>query len=125
MTGLQGQELGTPPLLNERQLTERLARNREAIRNGTALFNGIPITYETELTRYEQVTALLFIYKWEYSRFYVYGREDPGSLPRDFILHSLLWGWLSFPWGPVRTLRAIIANLRGGQEATGHGPDRR
>ena len=97
MTGLQGQELGTPPLLNERQLTERLARNREAIRNGTALFNGIPITYETELTRYEQVTALLFVYVWKYSQFYVYGQESPGSLPRDFILHSLLWGWWSFP----------------------------
>ena len=90
MTGLHGHELGTPPPLNEQELTARLARNREAIRNGTALFNGLSITYETELTRYEQVTALLFVYNWKYSRFYVYGQESPGSLPRDFILHSLL-----------------------------------
>ena len=115
MTGLHGHELGTPPPLNEQELTARLARNREAIRNGTALFNGLSITYETELTRYEQVTALLFVYIWKYSRFYVYGQESPGSLPRDFILHSLLWGWWSFPLGPVRTLRAIITNLRGGR----------
>jgi Fe-S cluster assembly iron-binding protein IscA len=115
MTGPHGQELGTPPLLDEGELTAHLARNREAIRNGTALFNGIPVNLETEITRYEQVTAGLFAYKWEYSRFYVYGQEPPGSLPRDFILHSLLWGWWSFPWGPVRTLRAIITNLRGGR----------
>jgi len=57
MTGLHGHELGTPPPLNEQELTARLARNREAIRNGTALFNGLSITYETELTRYEQESA--------------------------------------------------------------------
>ena len=118
MTGLHGHELGTPPPLNEQELTARLARNREAIRNGTALFNGLSITYETELTRYEQGTALLFVYIWKYSQFYVYGQESPGPLPRDFILHSLLWGWWSFPLGPVRTLRAIITNLRGGDDGS-------
>ncbi len=113
MTGPHRQELVTPPP-GEPELIAHLARNRETIRNGTALFNGIPITYKTELTRYEKVTGSIIFYKWEYSQFYVYGHESPGSLPRDFIIHSLLWGWWSFPWGPVRTLRAIITNLRGG-----------
>lgn len=124
MTGPHRQELVTPPP-GEPELIAHLARNRETIRNGTALFNGIPITYKTELTRYEKVTGSIIFYKWEYSQFYVYGHESPGSLPRDFIIHSLLWGWWSFPWGPVRTLRAIITNLRGGRRRRVHRPDRR
>jgi Fe-S cluster assembly iron-binding protein IscA len=114
MTGPHRQELVTPPP-GEPELVAFLARNREAIRDGTALFNGIPITYETELTRYEKVTSPIFVCITEYSRYYVYGHESPGSLPHLFILNSLVLGWWSFPWGPVRTLRAIYLNLRGGR----------
>jgi Fe-S cluster assembly iron-binding protein IscA len=115
MSGSRGQELSIPPLGDEQELTARLARNRESIRNGTALFNGIPITYETELTRYELVTAFIFGYECEYSRYYVYGQESPGSIPHVFVLHSLVFGWWSFPMGPVHTVAAIITNLRGGR----------
>jgi Fe-S cluster assembly iron-binding protein IscA len=110
-----GEELGLPPLWDEQELTARLARNRESIRSGTAMFNGIPITFETELTRYERVTALLYFTKIGYSRYYVCGQELPGSLPLQFTLHSLLCGWWSVPWGPVRTLAAVITNLNGGR----------
>jgi hypothetical protein len=62
MSGSHGQELSTPSLGDQQELTARLARNRESIRNGTAFFNGIRISYQTELTRYERVTAKYFLY---------------------------------------------------------------
>jgi len=107
-------DLNDPPLLDEQELTGRLLRSREAIRDGTALFNGLPIHYETVLTRYERFTSLVFYSRWDYSRYFVHERESPGSLPREYIIHSLLFGWWAFPWGPVRTLKAVLTDLRGG-----------
>jgi Fe-S cluster assembly iron-binding protein IscA len=115
MSGSRGQELSIPSLGDEQELTARLARNRESIRNGTAFFNGIRISYETELTRYERVSGFFFFYTWEYSRYYVYGQESPVSIPYIFTLHSLVFGWWSFPFGPVSTVAAIITNLSGGR----------
>jgi Fe-S cluster assembly iron-binding protein IscA len=54
-------------------------------------------------------------YTREYSRYYVYRNESPGLIPYLFALHSLVFGWWSFPLGPVRTVPAIITNLRGGR----------
>jgi len=99
---------------DEAELTARLLRSRHTIQDGTALFNGVPIHDQTVLTRYERVTGMIFIYRWEYSRYFVHEIEDPGTIPRDYIIHSLLWGWWSFPWGPVRTLKAVFTDLSGG-----------
>jgi hypothetical protein len=99
MVNQHEQDLNVPLLLDEQQLTAQLLRNRDALRNSTALFNGVPINYETELTRYERFTSIIIFHRWEYSRYFVYEKESPGTLPRDFILHSLFWGWWSFPWG--------------------------
>src|SRR5262249_26896970 len=101
MADRYGPDLNDPPVADEQELTARLLRSRDAIRDGTALFNGLPIHEQTVLTRYEQVTALILIYRWKYSRYFVCEKEDPGTIPRDYLIHSLLWGWRSFPWGPV------------------------
>ena len=115
MADRHGPDLNDPPVADEQELTARLLRSRDAIRDGTALFNGLPIHDQTVLTRYEQVTALILIYRWKYSRYFVYEREDPGSIPCDYVIHSLLWGWWSLPWGPVRTLKAVFTDLTGGR----------
>jgi hypothetical protein len=116
MADWHGRDLNDPPVIDEQDLIGRLLRSREAIRDGTALFNGMPIHYETLLTRYERVTSLVVYCQLTYSRYYVHGSESPGSLPRAYILHTLLLGWWTFPWGPARTLKAVITNLCGGKK---------
>ena len=34
------------------------------------------------------------------------------------ILHSLLFGWWGFPWGPIFTIGTIAQTLRGGTDVT-------
>ncbi len=122
MADRHGPDLNDPPVADEQELTARLLRSRDAIRDGTALFNGLPIHDQTVLTRYEQIICLGLIYRWicgkypcRYSRYFVYEREDPGTIPRDYIIHSLLWRWWSWPWGPVLTLKAVFTDLTGGR----------
>jgi hypothetical protein len=115
MDARNAHHLNDPPLLDEQQLIAQLSRNRAALRDGTACFNGVPIHHQSVLTRDVRVTAYLFHYSWEYSRYFVYEREPAGSLPGEYILHSLLCGWWEIPMGPVRTLVAVVTNLRGGE----------
>jgi len=35
------------------------------------------------------------------------------------ILHSLLFGWWGFPWGPIWTVMTVSRSLRGGIDVTG------
>ena len=35
------------------------------------------------------------------------------------ILHSLLFGWWGFPWGPIWTVMTILQTVRGGVDVTG------
>jgi hypothetical protein len=114
MAARTAHDLNDPPLLDEQQLVAQLSRNRAALRDGTACFNGVPIHHQSVLTRYVCVTAYLFHHRWEYSRYFVYEREPAGSLPGEYNLHSLLCGWWEIPMGPVRTLVAVVTNLPGG-----------
>jgi hypothetical protein len=34
------------------------------------------------------------------------------------ILHSLLFGWWGFPWGPIFTIQTIVQSARGGIDIT-------
>jgi Fe-S cluster assembly iron-binding protein IscA len=114
MADHSGQDLNDPPITEERELIERLLRSRDAIRDGTALYNGLPIHEETVLTRYEWVVGAFVYARRGYSRYFIHEREDPGSVPRNYLLLSLLLGWWYVPWGPVWTLKAVVTNLGGG-----------
>jgi hypothetical protein len=34
------------------------------------------------------------------------------------LLHSLLFGWWGFPWGPIFTIQTVVRTLRGGIDVT-------
>jgi Fe-S cluster assembly iron-binding protein IscA len=108
------QDLNVPLHLNDQELTAWLARNREALREGKAVFNGVTINYETELTRFVRVTGLVDDCLRQYSRFFVCGVEPFDAVARAYTCHSLLFGWWAIPWGPLQTVHAIITNSRGG-----------
>ena len=35
-----------------------------------------------------------------------------------FTFLTLFLGWWGFPWGPVRSIQALIANFKGGEDVT-------
>jgi hypothetical protein len=60
MADTSEQDLNEPPIKTRDELIERLARNRQRIKGGSARFNGIPINSDTVLTQFVRVTSLLF-----------------------------------------------------------------
>ena len=114
MGTINEQDLNDPPLENEDELVAKLVRHRDQIRNGTAFFNGVPIDYESELTQFVRVTGFLVFSQHEYSDYHVYEKEHLDALRRSWIVHSVLWGWWSIPWGPVNVLKSVWIDLTGG-----------
>jgi hypothetical protein len=56
-----------------------------------------------------------------------YGHSEPiqvGSDGRNWLralpysLGSLLLGWWGLPWGPIRTVQALVVNFNGGESVT-------
>jgi Fe-S cluster assembly iron-binding protein IscA len=113
-TQQQDRELNDSPLENEDDLVAKLVRHRDQIRNGTALFNGVPISYESELTQFVRVTGVFLYTTRSISGFYVYDREPTDAPRRGAIAHCLLWGWWSIPWGPLEVIKALYINFTGG-----------
>lgn len=60
------------------------------------------------LRQYTVLVGLLVLAGTFETRFYTRHR------PWLATLITLLFGWWTFPWGPVRTVKAIASNLRGG-----------
>lgn len=60
------------------------------------------------LRQYTVLVGLLILAATFETRFYTRHR------PWLATLITSLFGWWTFPWGPVRTVRAIVSNLRGG-----------
>jgi hypothetical protein len=65
-------------------------------------------------------------YRYAISLIFVtfYGRSAPhevNSITRIlfaafYSLVTLLLGWWGIPWGPIRTIQALVVNLTGGKE---------
>lgn len=49
---------------------------------------------------------------------YIRPGENAVSKGVSFTLLSCVLGWWGFPWGPIRTIGAIITNGRGGKDVT-------
>lgn len=64
--------------------------------------------HEDTLRQYTVVVGFLALAATFKTHFYAHHR------PLLATLITLLLGWWAFPWGPVRTVRTIVANLRGG-----------
>lgn len=50
--------------------------------------------------------------------FYVQAEKSVFYIGLLFSLISLLFGWWSFPFGPIYTVQSIISNFRGGKNIT-------
>lgn len=107
-------DLNYHPLKTRDDLIAQVARHREQIRNGTALFNGVPIDVDSELTQFVLVTGCVFFRFVEYSTYHVCEKEQVDSLRLGSIIHCLLFGWWVLPRGPFDTVWAIWTNFRGG-----------
>ncbi len=107
-------DLNYHPLKTRDDLIAQLARHRAQIRNGTALFNGVPIDVDSELTQFVRVTGCVFFRSIEYSTYHVCEKEQLDSLRRVSIIHCLLLGWWVFPHGPIDTIWGIWTNFTGG-----------
>ncbi len=114
MADISSQDLNVPPIKTEEQLVAQLIKHRDEIRNGAALFNGVPINYETELTRFVRATGFLHLRIRTYSGYLVVDQEPLESLRRTYIVSSLMLGWWSIPFGVIDTVSAVGTNMRGG-----------
>lgn len=63
---------------------------------------------EAVLRQYTVLVGLLVLGATFQSHFHVRHR------PFVATLITFLFGWWTFPWGPVRTVKTIVSNLRGG-----------
>jgi hypothetical protein len=95
-----------------------LYENADAVRNGSATFDGQPIRLSTRLRVFETAVSMLLVSCKFSSRFIVDG--DPAATTVKFTstAASLLLGWWGIPFGPVFTLMAVYRNLRGGHTTT-------
>ena len=66
--------------------------------------------------QFDWVYSLLFVTIRQPSDIY-FIRGGENSLPRQvkYTLATLLLGWWGIPWGPIYSIRALIANIAGGR----------
>jgi hypothetical protein len=106
-----------------------LVENIDVVQNGTAYYEGCPVTGDTQVTRYHVVMSLIVRSFRFPTRLYVIGHDagfDKGLL---FSLPSLILGWWGIPWGIIWTISSVLTNIAGGEkqsvrqlieELTGH-----
>ena len=92
-----------------------LVENRDAIKAGKAVYNGMFIVEQTEVTQFQLAISALVISLKTPSRFYVVGEEETVLPSLAFTASSLIVGWWGLPHGPIYTIQAVSSNLRGGE----------
>jgi Fe-S cluster assembly iron-binding protein IscA len=117
LTDTSLKDLNFPPLQTEEQLCAQLIKHRDEIRRGTALFNGVRINYDTELTRFPSVFGFLNFRIRSYSGYFVVEHEPLDGARRIAIISSLIFGWWSIPFGVIDTVAAVGTNMRGGMRS--------
>ena len=117
MTDTPSKDLNIPPLRTEEQLCAQLIKHRDEIRSGTALFNGVRINYDTELTRFRIAIGFLHWRVRIYSGYFVVDQEPLDGARRTAIACSLIFGWWSIPFGVLDTVSAVGTNIRGGMRS--------
>jgi hypothetical protein len=93
-----------------------LRRNRERIREGGVVYQGVRIRPSTVLVRYGFcVSCGVFSFRFTPGLWLPRG----SWLPRlGFSCISLVFGWWGIPWGLLWTPQTIIRNLSGGERTT-------
>jgi len=93
-----------------------LLRNVKAVVNGTANYQGTPVTLATQVTRFSGAYSFVFS-NHDWSRWYVVGADDrKGKWLHNAI--SILFGSWGLPLGPLEPAMALMINLPGGDKLT-------
>lgn len=68
---------------------------------------------------YHQVSSVIYVsWREEVSLCFLKKGQPHPANRLGAILHSFFFGWWGFPWGPLWTITAILANLMGGEDVT-------
>lgn len=98
-------------------LYEWLLRHGDAVRNGTALYKGTKVDEGTVFRQYEFCFSFIFFTANVATEHRLPTRKNRLT-PWTYSLVSLLFGWWSFPWGPLYTLFSLLTNMCGGNRRT-------
>ena len=93
-----------------------LVNNAASVRNGTARYDGKPVTPTTEVTQFMACFSFLVLTTKSPSRFFVKGHNNLIAIGLAFTLVSLVFGWWGLPWGPIYTLETLYRNVTGGHK---------
>jgi len=64
------------------------------------------------------VSALIITFYRPSDIYFVRPGENALGKGLPFSLLSLVAGWWGIPWGPIRTIQALVVNFRGGKDVT-------
>jgi hypothetical protein len=79
-----------------------------------AAYQGVFLTRETVLVRYQGVLSLLFFSHTVPSRLLVADTTQCRWTGVAYSTATLLVGWWGIPWGPIRTIQYVVRNSKGG-----------
>ncbi len=95
-----------------------LALNLQAIRDGSAMFNGERVTVDSVVTQYELCYSILILTSKKRSSFLLMGTPEQKRTVATYTLLTLLFGWWGIPWGFIWSPAIIANNLFGGIKLT-------
>jgi len=97
---------------------ENISQNREILKTGPILYEGIYLTPDTEITRFDLCIGLVLFCIRDRSRYFIKGHHNIFAYGLLFSVVTFLLGWIGLPAGPVYTVKALAANIRGGHKQT-------
>ena len=105
------------------ELHKWVADREEAVRQGSAMLDGKPLTPESPMARYGLCLSFLFVTVRLQSGWYLTDRRHARRriTAALFTITTLLLGWWCFPFGLTRTLGVLRQNLTGGERMTVEG----
>ncbi|MBC8079320.1 MAG: ankyrin repeat domain-containing protein [Gorillibacterium sp.] len=86
----------------------------------TTYYQNIFIRPQTLFTSYQAVISFVFFTTTFTSRKLVDHTKKATHYKRAYSLLSVVFGWWSIPWGPIKTIQVLAGNMRGGRQLSVH-----
>ena len=94
-----------------------LLENEEKLKNGESIeYRGVNLSLQSEVTQFYACISLIILTTKIPSRFFFRGSHKTGLIGTIYSLVTLILGWWGFPFGPIYTVQALYANVRGGDK---------
>ncbi len=88
--------------------------NAAALESAPRHFHDVELNLNSVVVQFQVPVSMLVVTLVWRSRPHFAGHESVLAPALKYTLYSLLAGWWGLPWGPIRTLTALLINLRGG-----------